>query len=235
MLKKKILPIIIFILLIVGMAYLPYIPLELFNIPYNKFSLITKIIYMLAFDVIYMIILFFIYRKKLVRDFKSYFTNFAKNFEDSFKYYFIGLLVMMISNFIITFFLTEAIAGNEEAVRDLIDTVPLYMVFSVSLYAPFVEELIFRHSIKDCVLCYGDNKITKYIYIFISGFIFAAMHILGQTTSYLDYVFLIPYMSLGVAFAALYHKTDNIFSSIIVHSLHNTVTVVLYLVAGGVI
>lgn len=32
MFKKKILPIIIFILLLTGLAYFPYIPLKLFNI-----------------------------------------------------------------------------------------------------------------------------------------------------------------------------------------------------------
>ena len=61
------------------------------------------------------------------------------------------------------------------------------------------------------------------------------MHILGQVTNNLDYLYIIPYMSLGIAFSALYHKTNNIFSSISMHALHNTVTIILYLFAGGVI
>ena len=140
----------------------------------------------------------------------------------------------MISNLFIGFVIKDAIAGNEEAVRDMIDVVPLYMFFSVSLYAPFVEELIFRHSIKDIVMCHGKNKITKGIYIFISGFIFALMHILGQATSLIDYIYLIPYMSLGIAFSSLYSKTDNIFSTIMMHCLHNTFTICLYFMVGGV-
>lgn len=235
MFNKKILPIIIFILLLCGMAYFPYIPMELFNIPYDTFSMTMKVIYMLLCDIGFMIVLFLIYKNKIIGDFKKYTKDFAKNFEQSFKYYFIGVLIMMASNLIITFVFSDATAGNEEAVRDLIDTVPWYMIFSVSIYAPFVEELIFRHSIKDCVLCHGNNKLTRGIYIFISGFIFASMHILGQTTSYLDYIYIIPYLSLGIAFSSLYSKTDNIFSSIMMHALHNTVTVVLYLVAGGAI
>ena len=142
---------------------------------------------------------------------------------------------MLASNLLITVLFKNATAGNEEAVRDMIDQIPFYMIFSVSIYAPFVEELIFRHSIKDCVMAYGNNKITRYLYIFLSGFIFAILHIIGQTTSYLDYAFLVPYMSLGLAFSALYSKTDNIFSSISMHCLHNTFTIILYFMAGGLI
>ena len=84
-------------------------------------------------------------------------------------------------------------------------------------------------------MCYGDNKLTKYLYIFISGFIFALMHILGQVTSNFDYLYVIPYMSLGVTFALLYYDTDNIFSSIMMHMFHNTITIILYFVSGGII
>lgn len=235
MFKKKILPTIVFILLLFGMLLFPYIPMELFNLPYESFSLDMRIIYILLCDIGYMSILFLIYKDKIIKDFNEYRKGFWKNFEKSFKYYFIGLVIMIISNLIITLFITEAVAGNEEGVRDMIDTAPLYMIFSVSIYAPFVEELIFRHSIKDAIMCYGNNKLTRGIYIFISGFIFAAMHIIGQTTSVIDYVYIIPYMSLGIAFSALYNNTDNIFSSISMHCLHNTFTVILYFVTGGVI
>lgn len=233
MFKKKIAPILVFIGLLLGMAYFPYIPMKLFNIQYDNFNMTMKMLYMIFCDIGYMLVLFILYKDKIIKDFKKYFKKFGENFELSFKYYFIGVIIMMASNLIITLFFNDATAGNEEAVRSLIDQLPVYMIFSVSLYAPFVEEIIFRHSIKDCVLCYGKNKITKGIYIFISGFIFAALHILGQTTSYLDYLYLIPYLSLGIAFSALYVKTDNIFSSISMHMLHNTVTVILYFVAGG--
>jgi len=214
MFKKKILPIIIFIILLLGMVGFSSIPIALFGINVNNFNLTTMALYMVVCDICFIGLLYLFYKKKINKDFKDYIKDFWKNFEESFKYYFIGLIIMMISNVIITLFISGAIAGNEETVREMIDEVPLYMLFSVSIYAPFVEEIIFRHSIKDCVMCHGNNKISKGIYIFISGFIFAFMHILGQVTSSLDYVYIIPYMSLGVAFAALYNKTNNIFSSI---------------------
>ena len=235
MFKKKILPLIMFILLLFGMAVFPLLPRFLFNIPYESFNMTMKVLYTFFCDVGYILILFILYKDKIVNDFRNYIKIFRDSFDVSFKYYFIGVTIMVISNLIITLFFSEANAGNEEAVRELIDQVPLYMIFSVSIYAPFVEELIFRHCIKDSIMCYGDSKLTKGIYIFISGSIFALLHILGQATSYLDYIFIVPYMSLGVAFAALYCKTNNIFSSISMHMLHNTFTVILYFVAGGMI
>ena len=192
MIKKKILPIIKFVLLLLGMATFSYIPIMLFKIPYENFSITMKILYTFFCDIGFIIIMFLIYKDKLIKDFKKYIKKLSSNFELSFKYYFIGVIIMIASNLIITLFFKNAIAGNEEAVRNLIDEAPLYMIFSVSLYAPFVEELIFRHSIKDCVMCYGNNKLTKGIYVFISGFIFAILHILGQATSYLDYIYIIP-------------------------------------------
>ena len=142
---------------------------------------------------------------------------------------------MIVSNLAITLFCKNAIAGNEETVRDMIDQVPLYMIFSVSIYAPIIEELIFRHGVKDCFNAYKKNKIIKYIYAIVSGFIFAFLHIIGQTNSAIDYVYIIPYMSLGFTFALLYYNTDNIFSSIMMHAFHNTVTIMLYFAVGGIV
>ena len=70
---------------------------------------------------------------------------------------------MIISNFIITFFLTEAIAANEEAVRNMIDKIPLYMIFSVSIYAPFVEEIIFRQNELWDEVGKDKNKVKKLV------------------------------------------------------------------------
>lgn len=230
--NNKFLPIIVFILLLLGMAILPYIPLKILNINLNNLSQTTKIWYNFFCDIIFMIIVFITFKNDYIRDFKNYIKSFFKNFEVSFKYYFIGLIIMMISNLIIGLFFEGANANNEETVRSLINLYPVYMIFSVAIYAPFVEETIFRKSIKNIVLAFGDNKITKNLYIGISGVIFAAMHIVGMASSILDYLYIIPYLALGVSFAALYYKTDNIFSSIFMHAMHNTAAIVLYIAIG---
>ena len=230
--NSKIVPLLIFILLLFGMAIFPYIPLTILRININDLSQTTKVIYNFFCDIIFMIIVFFVFKDDMVRDLKSYLKGFIKNFEVSFKYYFIGLIIMIVSNLMITLCFKGASANNEEAVRNLINLYPLYMIFSVAIYAPFIEETIFRKCIKNFILSFGNNKITKYLYISLSGLIFALMHIVGMASSVLDYLYVIPYLSLGASFAALYYKTDNIFSSIVMHSMHNTVAVLLYLALG---
>ena len=107
------------------------------------------------------------------------------------------------------------------------------MIFSISIYAPFIEELIYRKAIKDCFIPYKQNKINKYLCVITSGLIFAALHVIDSGSA-IDYIYIIPYLSLGIAFALLYYNTNNIFSTISLHFLHNTVTLLLYFMAGVV-
>ena len=231
-LKNIYLPILLFIILLLGMAYFQYIPAKLLKTNLETISTTSKIIYSVICDALFMLFVYLLYRKTINKNFKDFFSNFKDNIETSLKYYFIGLAIMVISNLIITIFFSGASANNEEAVRTLIGKYPLYMVFSVSIYAPFIEEIIFRKSIKDMITSYKNNSLTKYLYILTSGLIFASLHVVGMADKAIDYIYIIPYLSLGIAFAALYHKTDNIFSTICIHSLQNTVSVLLLFALG---
>ena len=230
-LKKHIEKIGIFILLLLGMASFPSIPIALFNINTDTWSTTFKIIYEFIFDLLFMLIVYLSYRKKINKEFKDYFSNFIDNIELTLKYYIVGLIIMIVSNLIINLFFTGGIAGNEEKVRSLLTNYPLYMIFSISIYAPFIEEMIFRRSIKDTFI--KETKYTKYLYILTSGLIFGGMHLL-EATKAIEILYIIPYGALGIAFAANYYKTNNIFSTITIHCIHNTVTVILFFLTGGI-
>lgn len=229
--KKIIFNLTIFFTLLLGMSLFPYIPITIFNIDLSVLPDYGKILYELSCDIAYMLIIYSIYYKDINRDLKAYFSNFKSNFKLSFNYYIIGYFIMVISNILISLLFRNAIAGNEETVRSLIDKYPLYMLFSVSIYAPFVEEIIFRKTLHDVVYSFKNTKYTKYIYIILSGFIFSSMHVLGSATNTIDYLYIIPYLGIGISFAYLYDKTNNIFSTITMHSLHNTIAIITYL--GG--
>ncbi len=203
------------------------IPIIIFKIDINKFSDLQLLLYSFACDIVFLIIIVLCYFKTLKKDFKPYFKNFLTNLEEGFKYYIIGLATMIVSNLIITFLL-GGIAENEESVRSMIDTLPFLMIIEVSLYAPFAEELLFRKSIRDAIS-------NKWLYIFVSGFIFGALHVISSVDSnnLLNLLYLIPYCSLGFSFAYIYAKTNNIYSTICIHSLHNTATILLYLIGAS--
>ena len=139
--NNKVKSIIIFILLLLGMAFIPYIPLMILNIKIDSLSQSVKIWYNFFCDIVFIIIVFMVYKDDYIKNIKDYFKSFGDHFEEAFKYYIIGLVIMLVSNLIIGFCFKGANANNEEAVRNLINLYPLYMLFSVAIYAPFIEQI----------------------------------------------------------------------------------------------
>ena len=186
-----------------------------------------KIAIMFLINLSLMIMLFIFYRKSIKENFKDFKSNFKTYIKDNFKYYVIGLLIMIISNIIISFFV-EGNSTNETLIREYINIMPIYMIFSSCIYAPFTEEMVFRKSLRNCF----NNKV---LYILLSGLIFGSMHLLSAN-NLVELVFLIPYSSLGCVFAYMYYKTNNIFVPMTFHMVHNTIIVINYLlmlIIGG--
>jgi len=184
------------------------------------------IFYLTLSNITLILIYILIYRKTLLKDLKEFIKNFSNNIEIGIKYWLIGFIIMIVSNLIITFILNKGLAGNEQDVRSYLDSFPLFMIFNTVIYAPLIEELTFRKSIKDAIS-------NKWIYILISGLIFGMLHIISYITSWTDLIYLIPYSSLGIAFAMLYHKTDNIYCTISMHAMHNLLAVIVYLLGAS--
>ena len=137
-----------------------------------------------------------------------------------------GFIIMAVSNLVITYILNKGIAGNEQEVRNYIDSFPLFMIFNTVIYAPLTEELTFRKSFKTAI----NNK---WLYVLTSGLVFGMVHISSYITNWTDLIYLIPYGSLGISFALLYHKTNNIYSTINMHAMHNLLAVVVYLIGAA--
>lgn len=186
-----------------------------------------KIAIMFLINLSLMIMLFIFYSKSIKENLKDLKLNFKSYIKDNFKYYVIGLLIMITSNIIISFFV-EGNSTNETLIREYINIMPIYMIFSSCIYAPFTEEMVFRKSLRNCF----NNKV---LYILLSGLIFGSMHLLSAS-NLVELVFLIPYSSLGCVFAYMYYKTNNIFVPMTFHMVHNTIIVINYLlmlIIGG--
>lgn len=201
-----------------------FLPSILLVLIFNKDALNVSdknyiIIYTIS-SIIISLIIIFTNRRKITKDFKDYFKNFDKNFEISFKYWLIGIIIMFISNLFITLVLKKQIAGNETSIRNYIKIMPILMYINTIICAPINEEMIFRK-------CFKDILPTKWIFVTLSGLIFGFLHISSYMTGLSDLIYLIPYSSVGIAFALLYYKTDNIFSSITMHAIHNLISIIL--------
>ena len=73
------------------------------------------------------------------------------------------------------------------------------------------------------------------VFILTSGLIFGGLHVLLSLSSAWDLFYLIPYCSLGIAFAKMYKESDNIFTSIMMHMFHNTALTIISVIGIGAI
>ena len=218
--KGVIIGIILFLLYYIS-AYLQLIPIFLFNIKTITGS--TQVLLSLFSNTIILIILIIIFRKQLIHEWKIFKEKFLENIDTGIKYWIIGLLIMMVSNTILTFILNMGQATNEQKVQQLISYLPWIMVINAGIIAPCVEEIIFRK-------CYKNAFPNKWLFIGLSSLVFGSLHVITSMTSLMDLLFIIPYGSLGAAFAIMYQKTDTIYTSMLMHMLHNTILIILSII-----
>ncbi len=209
-------------------SLLQLIPIYIWKLDINNITNVQQLFLTMFSDSILLLILIFLYRKTLKEDFQKLKGNFYQILDSGIKYWLIGLVVMMASNIIISLFITQAQAGNEEGVQELIHSSSFLSIITVGILAPIIEELTFRKSFRDIF----ENKI---LFVLMSGFIFGGLHVILSLNSYWDLFYIIPYSSLGIAFGYMYAKTDNIYTSMMMHIFHNTVLTIFSILGAMII
>ena len=204
-------------------SYLQVIPIALFNIDVNNYTASDLAIVNTFTDLILVLILIILYFKELKKEFKTFKKNWKLNMDTAFKYWFIGLMIMCISNIAIGLITDLSTSSNEAAVQALVSSNPYLMLFTAGILAPIAEELTFRK---------GVSKIfkNKWVYATASGLIFGLLHVIGSD-NILEYLYVIPYGSLGFFFALTYYDTKSIYPSIIMHAIHNSALILLSIFA----
>lgn len=195
--------------------YIAIVILQEFGINYTNLDLGKKAIISFLINLLFILLLLFVYKKELKKDAIDFKDNYKKYISTYIIYYVVGIILMGASNVILQHITNLKISGNESAVRELISVAPLYMFFSTVIYAPYVEELIFRKSIRNIVK-------NKYLFIIISGFIFGILHII-DFKNYKEILMGIPYIIMGIDFAYIYYKSNNIFTTMTLHIIHNLI------------
>lgn len=208
-------------------SLIQYIPIYFFKLDINNINIITKNYLNIFSNAVVFTILCIMYMKDIVKGIKKLIDEKGKSLEKGFWYWFVGVVIMIISNKLIGLF--NSAPANEESIHLFLKESPLLTIISISILGPIIEELVFRKSFKDVF----KNKI---VYFFASGIIFGALHIvMNPVNSLLDYLYLIPYCTMGLSFAYMYYKTDNITTSMIMHIFHNSLNVISTLILGGFI
>lgn len=223
--QKRMIRSIIVFLLFTYSAYWQYIPVIVFRLNTSNLSMSIKVLLSTFSSFITFFIFFFIYRKELKKEFSIFKKNLVDNIDVGFRYWLLGLIIMILSNTIIMRVFKGDIAGNEQIVQQMIKTLPYFMLLDAGFIAPFNEEITYRKTVKDVL---GNHK---WLFVILSGLLFGCAHVLGNTKTLVDYLYIIPYGTLGAAFALSYHKTNTVFTSITMHMFHNILLVLISMIA----
>lgn len=191
----------------------PYF-LYAFGINYDALSFTIKALYNGSLNFLMIIGLIYVYRKEVKLSIKDLKTNHKIYFKKYFKYWFLILFVMYTMNILIMTLSGNEIAANEAGVREILKSAPLYAYISTVLFAPMLEEFLFRLSFRKIFT-------TKWIFIIISGLAFGSMHLIAGINAPIEILYIIPYGFPGAVFAYLLVKTDNILVPVAMHFLHN--------------
>ena len=223
---KELFKVILIICLYFLLQYILSIPVILLMkykiVGYNTANLILYILLTLTF--------FLIYIKTIIKDFKDFKKRYKEILKITFRYWFIGYLIMMVSSNIINILHLEE-NTNQAANIDLLRQAPLVEILCASIFAPILEELVFRRGLK-------KSTNNKYLYAIVTGLIFGLIHVTSSIESIKDIamlLYIIPYGALGTCFGLAYSETDNIFGTIAIHSMHNTIAILILILFGGII
>ena len=217
--KKLFLNLFVFLFYFMYMI-IPSLVLYIFKL--RIYNILYKNIYLIIMGTIYILFITFLYRKELKKDIKE--LN-IKKIVAYIPIYIFGLVLMVLSNYVVSKITGNTLSQNEINVRETIKIMPLYMCFSSVIMAPFIEEITFRKTFRNIIS-------NGYLFIIVSGFIFGLIHISNVGNTLEEFLMIIPYILMGISLSYIYYKSDNIFTTIIIHSIHNLILLLIQLIGG---
>lgn len=164
-------------------------------------------------------IMFMLFRKQLFHDFKIFKEYFREYNSLVVKTWLKALVTIGIIGIIIQLVTNIDNATNQENLNKMFNDLPILVAILSMVYAPIVEELMFRGVFRKFL-----NK--KYLFILISGISFGALHVIDDFQSIGELLYIFVYSTLGIYLASVYYKTNNICTNIYFHFFQNTFSVV---------
>ena len=182
---------------------------------------------------LYIILLVAYYRKDLIKEFKDFKVNHKQYLKKAINYWLKGLFISIVASMIIGMIGLKN-NTNQESNIALLRQMPVIEAISAIIFAPIIEELVFRK---------GFKKVTnnKHLFAIATGLLFALAHVTSSIKAVSDLImliYLVPFGALGIAFGYTYYENDNIYSTIFIHSLHNAINIlelILIMLVGGML
>ena len=140
-------------------------------------------------------------------------------------YYFASILL----NLVLMQFTDTTTSANQSEIIHAVQISPWLTMFTTMIYAPIVEEILFRGVFYRCL----RPHMSVFRAGFISAFAFGFIHVMVSffTGDYGDMIYLLSYALIGAFLVAAYEKNDTIFASILLHFINNSIAFMLLFVS----
>lgn len=170
------------------------------------------------------VILFGSHLKKAYQEFKRDFDGWRKFLLKSVGFYFLlYLLRFFILMAVMNFMDVDNLMQNQQTLNDLSTTLPfLQLFFLITIYAPMVEELVFREGFIGWVD--KNNKTLVTISTTLSVIIFTLLH----SFAIVDFLLYLPLSLVITRFYFTYNY--NVIASILFHFVNNAIALIFMLV-----
>jgi len=221
-------------LIVLYQGLLPAIYFQLFRPLVISSNIWISNITMIGYYLLFAILLMILFHKSLKVEWKNFLKNPKKYTKQGINAWIKGLILMVISNLIVLSITGGSMAGNETQNREILSAMPIYAMTTMCILGPFIEEMLFRKSFRKAFQ-------KKQTFAIVTSLIFASLHVINGfdeltltciMQNWTQLLYFLPYSSLAYFFALAYYETDNIFTSTIAHTIHNTITVLIILIMG---
>lgn len=141
---------------------------------------------------------------------------------------YVGLyFVMMFSSLLVSMFTYTTSSSNQQEIAKAVELYPTLQVFVAIIFAPIVEEIIFR----GCLFRVFRSKYSFMIACAISFITFGFLHVFQSFLigNFTDLWYLIPYGLSALFLCHCYEKTANIYGSMLLHLLNNMISIFVLL------
>ena len=130
------------------------------------------------------------------------------------------LITYMSVALFVSIFNKGEVSLNQQGLNNMFLKMPFLTFVLSCIYAPIVEESVFRLDLHKLIK-------NKWLFIITSGLLFGVLHVVNSYTKPSDLLYSLVYATMGINLAFAYYDSKNIFVSTMVHFIQNTVSTIL--------
>jgi uncharacterized protein len=200
------------------------------NTAYKYLGLDISFIVQFAFYIIFLISMGILCKPALKDLIKGINTNFTKILKITVGNLLIGYALSYVINMIIMIFTNQYSSVNQVSIETQLASTPLLIVFVTVIFAPIVEELVFRGVIYKFI-----EEHSNFIWAAIlSAFVFGGLHVVTSifTLNFADLLFSLTYIAQGIMIAKNYFETKSFAGAWLYHFLNNFIAIIILLLLG---